>query len=192
MAYADYDFYLNTYFGNAVSEEDFPRLSERASDYVRAATRGISDTVDGWQMDAVKKASCAVADALLDEEIMKFQSSLREVMFFIKYSKDRENLSRILKVNEKRFREVERRAADVIEAITNSGIKYEEGEEAVDVCQAIQEMRKESEQDGELKKAREAAGRLYEMGLDTEKIAQAVGYAVETVKGWLGLSEVLP
>lgn len=70
MAYADYDFYLNTYFGNAVSEEDFPRLSERASDYVRSATRGISDTVDGWQMDAVKKASCAVADALLDEEIM--------------------------------------------------------------------------------------------------------------------------
>lgn len=24
MAYADYDFYLNTYFGNTVSEEDFP------------------------------------------------------------------------------------------------------------------------------------------------------------------------
>lgn len=70
MAYADYDFYLNTYFGNNVSEEDFPRLSERASDYVRAATSGISDTVDGWQVEAVKKASCAVADVLLDEEIM--------------------------------------------------------------------------------------------------------------------------
>lgn len=68
--YADYDFYLNEYFGNAISPEDFPRLSERASDYVRSVTRGISDTVDGWQMDAVKKASCAVADALLDEEIM--------------------------------------------------------------------------------------------------------------------------
>ena len=59
--------------------------------------------------------------------------------------------------------------------------------EVVNVCQAIQEMRKESERDGELKKAREAAGKLYEMGLDTDKIAQAVGYAVETVKGWLGL-----
>lgn len=68
--YADYDFYLNTYFGNAISAEDFPRLSERASDYIRAATRGLSDTVDGWQLEAVKKASCAVADALLDEEIM--------------------------------------------------------------------------------------------------------------------------
>lgn len=68
--YADYDFYLNTYFGNAIPEEDFPRLSTRASDYIRSATRGLSDTVDGWQMEAVRKASCAIADALLDEEIM--------------------------------------------------------------------------------------------------------------------------
>ena len=64
-----------------------------------------------------------------------------------------------------------------------SGIKYDESEEVVNVCQAIQEMRKESEQ----KKAMEVAEKLHEMGLDTEKIAKAVGYAVETVKGWLGL-----
>lgn len=75
----------------------------------------------------------------------------------------------------------------MIEAITNSGIKYDESEEVVVVCQAIQEMRKESERDGELKKAREAAEKLYEMGLDTEKIAQVAGYAAETVKGWIGL-----
>ncbi len=128
---------------------------------------------------------------MTDEEIMKFQSSLREVMLFIKYSKDKENLSRVLAANEKRFRELERRAADVIETITNSGIKYDESEEVVDVCQAIREIRMEErkigEQDGELKKAREAAENLREMGLDTDKIAQAVGYAVETVKGWLGI-----
>lgn len=128
---------------------------------------------------------------------MKFQSSLREVMFFIKYSRDRENLSRILKVDEKRFRELERRAADVIEVITNSGIKCGEGEEAVDVCQAIQEMRMEErrigeqrgelkgEQNGKLKKAREIAKSLYEMGFDVEKIAQVVGYAEEMVEGWI-------
>ena len=122
-----------------------------------------------------------------DEEIMKFQSSLREVMLFIKYSKDSENLSRILKVNEKRFREVERRAADVIEAITNSGIKYDEEDEVVNVCQAIQEMREEERQIGELNKAKEAAKNFYNLGVDVEKIAQGVGYAVETVKEWLGL-----
>ncbi len=124
---------------------------------------------------------------MADEEIMKFQSSLREVMLFIKYSKDRDNLSRILETNEKRFREVERRAADVIETITHTGLKYDESEEVVDVCQAIQEMRKESERDGELKKAKEAAGNFYNLGVDVEKIAQGVGYAVETVKEWLGL-----
>ena len=127
---------------------------------------------------------------MADEEIMKFQSSLREVMLFIKYSKDKENLSRVLVANEERFQKVERRAADVIEAITNSGIKYDEEDEVVNVCQAIQEIRKESERDGErqgrLMQAQESAKKLYEMGLDTEKIAQAVGYAVETVKGWLG------
>jgi len=122
-----------------------------------------------------------------DEEIMKFQSSLREVMLFIKYSKDKENLSRVLAANEKRFREVERRAADVIEAITNSGIKYDEEDEVVNVCQAIQEMRKEERQIGELNKAKEAARNFYNLGIDVEKIAQGVGYAVETVKEWLGL-----
>lgn len=124
---------------------------------------------------------------MADEEIMKFQSSLREVMLFIKYAKDRENLSRILRDNEKRFREVERRAADVIEAITNAGMKYEESEEAVDVCQAIQEMRKESESQGRLIQAKEDAKNFYDLGVDVEKIAQAIGYAVETVKEWLGV-----
>lgn len=128
---------------------------------------------------------------MTDEEIMKFQSSLREVIFFIKYSKDRKNLGRILKTNEKRFREVERRAADVIEAITHTGLKYDESEEVVDMCQAIQEMKIEfersGEQKGELKKAKETAGKLYEMGFEAEKIAQVVGYTVETVKEWLVL-----
>lgn len=127
---------------------------------------------------------------MADEEIMKFQSSLREVMLFIKYSKDKENLSRVLVANEECFQKVERRAADVIEAITNSGIKYDEEDEVVNVCQAIQEIRKESERDGErqgrLMQAQESVKKLYEMGLDTEKIAQVVGYAVETVKSWLG------
>lgn len=79
----------------------------------------------------------------------------------------------------------------MIEAITNSGMKYDEGEEAVYVCQAIQEIRKEERQIGELNKAREAARSFYNLGVDVEKIAQGVGYAVETVKEWLGLESYL-
>ena len=124
-----------------------------------------------------------------DSEIMKFHSSLHEVMLFIKYSKDRKNLDKILKTNEKRFRELERRVTDEIEVITNSGLNYSESEEAVDVCQAIQEMRMESEQKGRLMQAKESARKLYEMGINVEKIAQVVGYAVERVNGWLELSD---
>lgn len=54
----------------------------------------------------------------------------------------------------------------------------------VDVCQEIQEIRKESEQ----KKAVETARNFYNLGVDVEKISQGVDYAVETVKEWLGLS----
>ena len=152
---------------------------------------------------------------MTDEEIMKFQSSLREVLLFIKYSEDKEELNRILENNQKRFRELDRRAVDVIQAVTNSGIKYKKSEEVVDVCKAIQEMQMEAEQRGkregeqigeqrgkqigrregeqigeqrgELKKAKESAKKLYEMGMATKEIAQVVGYPVEEVEEWLGL-----
>ena len=132
-----------------------------------------------------------------DEEIMKFQSSLREVLLFIKYSKDKENLNRILKANEIRFREVERRAADVIKAITNVDLEYEESEGEVDMCQAWQDMQMEArmqgleqgleqgQTQGKLTRSKEIARNLYKMGLDVEKISQGVGYDVEIIKGWV-------
>lgn len=70
MVYADYEFYTNEYFGNSINEDDFPRLSARASDYVYAYTQGISDTVTGKDMEMVKKATCAVAEVLQDEANM--------------------------------------------------------------------------------------------------------------------------
>lgn len=43
-------------------------------------------------------------------------------------------------------------------------------------------MRKEERRIGELNKAKEDARNFYNLGVDVEKIAQGVGYAVETVK----------
>ena len=61
-----------------------------------------------------------------------FESSLREVLLFIKYSKDKKNLAKMLNLfdsvwvlqNEERFQDMERRAADVIEVITHAGLKF--------------------------------------------------------------------
>lgn len=120
-----------------------------------------------------------------DEDIMKFQSSLREVLLFIKYSKDKKKLNQIMKTNEKRFREVERRAVDVIKAVTNANLRYEESEVKVDMCQALQDIQME----GRLIQAQEDAKNLYKLGVEVDKIAQGIGWDVETVKGWVIYSD---
>jgi len=164
---------------------------------------GISDPavqacMDNYHMRLIAPAQMA------DEEIMKFQSSLREVLLFIKYSENKDELIQILENNKKRFGELERRAAEVIKAVTNSRMKYKKSEEVIDMCKAIQDMQMEAEQRGkqigeqigeqrgkqigELKKAKESAKKLHEMGLAIDKIAQVVGYPTEVVQGWSGMA----
>lgn len=123
-----------------------------------------------------------------DEEIMKFQTNLREVLLYIKYSKDKKKLSEILESDKARFHEVERRAADVIRVITNSNFKYGEKELKIDVCQAIKEMQEEAQKIGDLNRAKKDARNFYSLGVDVEKVAQGVGYDLDTVRTWLGLS----
>lgn len=67
MVYADYDYYLNEYSGNAVAEADFARLSRQASAYLDSLTCG---KIRGpWVDDSrVKDACCALADILHAQE----------------------------------------------------------------------------------------------------------------------------
>ncbi len=82
-----------------------------------------------------------------DEEINEFHSNLREVMLYIKYSKDKQTLDKIVKENIK-FQSVERQAAEVINIVTGSKLKYPEGKGEVNMCLAIQQMREESKIEG--------------------------------------------
>lgn len=60
MAYADYEYYTDTYLGTAIKEEDFPRLALRASTYLDYYTAG--KAAQNAPPDAVKMACCAVAE----------------------------------------------------------------------------------------------------------------------------------
>ncbi len=75
-------------------------------------------------------------------------------MRYIKYSNDKKKLEEILNT-EQRFKNVERSAVEIINAMTKSNMKIEEGKESVDMCLAIQEMREESRIEGreEVKKS---------------------------------------
>lgn len=72
MAYADYEFYTTSYFGSVVPEIDFPRLAERASDFVNTMT--FDRLVDGLPTNErsqkrIKKAVCSLAELMYQIEL---------------------------------------------------------------------------------------------------------------------------
>lgn len=72
MAYADYDFYTNTYFGSVVPESDFPRLAEKASDFIDTMT--FDRLMDGLpenehSQKRIKKAVCSLANLMYQIEL---------------------------------------------------------------------------------------------------------------------------
>lgn len=69
MAYADYKFYREVYRGT-LSEADYLRLSERASDYIDSRTDYIlkKAVIPDELSERVKKACCALADTIRGNE----------------------------------------------------------------------------------------------------------------------------
>lgn len=72
MAYADYGFYTTSYFGNVVPETDFPRLAERASDFIDTMT--FDRLADGLpenerSQKRIKKAVCSLAELMYQIEL---------------------------------------------------------------------------------------------------------------------------
>ena len=78
---------------------------------------------------------------------------------------------------------LERQAADVINVVSESELNYPEGKGAVNMCLAIQEMRKESEMEGAVETYKEIGFSLAET---IERIAErfqlSESEASETVK----------
>lgn len=87
-----------------------------------------------------------------DDEINEFHSNLREVMLYIKYSKDKKALNKVV-IEDIKFQSIERQAAEVINVVTGSKLKYPKGKGEVNMCLAIQQMREESELVGQIKGA---------------------------------------
>ena len=63
MIYADYTYYISTYGGKAVSEEDFPRLAAKASAYIDRLTFGRA--ADNADDERLKRCCCELCESLL-------------------------------------------------------------------------------------------------------------------------------
>ena len=83
MAYADYEFYVNEIIGTtddysdmldklAIQKGDFPRLANKASDFIDYYTRNKAKSVtDEDILTALGKACCAIAEAMYATEQTK-------------------------------------------------------------------------------------------------------------------------
>ena len=82
------------------------------------------------------------------EDLTKLETSLREVIGYIKYSKDREKMSAFMSGSSRSM--VEREAAMVIKTITRTPINIPEETEEINVCEAIEAMVNDSVEKGKI------------------------------------------
>lgn len=75
---------------------------------------------------------------LTTDDLEKFSSSLGDVLGYIKYSKDKNALSKFL--NDSQVMIMDNDAARVIRDITNTPIYVPDGKGEIDVCQAVKDM----------------------------------------------------
>ena len=73
---ADYNFYRETYFGDLLTAENFPKYASRADSFLDELTTGKyeCDRLSQKAVEAVKMAECAIAELCLNLEQAELQS----------------------------------------------------------------------------------------------------------------------
>ena len=104
-------------------------------------------------------------------------SSLREVLGYIKYSKDKTKLRNYIAHNPRM--KLEEEAAQVIKIITKTPIKIKTGGEKTDMCQAVDEMIEDGRKEATV---RILSGLVKDGILSMEEAASRAGMSVEELK----------
>ena len=97
--------------------------------------------VPDYRINLVSPASMA------DEGFRKFRTELGVVLGYIKYAQDKDGLTRYMN-HESRFKSVGAESVELINELTDSRLRIAEGEETVDMCKAIEDMRAEARSEG--------------------------------------------
>ena len=130
---------LVVFFGN--TEWDGPMTIH---EMLNTQDRQILNLVQDYKIHLVAPSGIA------DDDFTKFRTDLGPVLQFIKYSDDKDKLDEATKSID-RFRRMDPESVGLINAVTGSDLKIVVNEEGkVDVCTAIDEMRKESRNKGRI------------------------------------------
>ena len=105
-----------------------------------------------------------------DTDFTKFHTELSPVLKYLKYSRSKDKLNEIVHTDPI-YRRLDRESAEVINIVTGSNLSIEQGKESIDMCQAIEEMRAESEAKGRVEGILKTLVSLFKKGILT--LAQA-------------------
>ncbi len=129
------------------------------------------------------------------EEIEKFQTSMREVLLYMKASGNKQELLKL--AQEGKLRKVDRVTAHLINAVSHSKLKIEKGRENIDMCKAIEGIREDARIEGVAQgieqgimqgieiNQKEVSLRMAAEGMAVSLIARLVNAREETVERWL-------
>lgn len=135
------------------------------------------------------KLNLIVPAELTEEALKKFHSSLREVLSFIKYSKDKEQMNRLIEENSARFSRMEKEAVAVINLFTGTNIEIKEEEEVIDMCKAWEDMRAEGIKVGQaegMKKQKRIVQNMVDRGYSIEDILAIMECSREELQELIG------
>ncbi|MBR6983486.1 MAG: Rpn family recombination-promoting nuclease/putative transposase [Ruminococcus sp.] len=146
---------LTMYFG--ADEWDAPKsLYEMFNDYDKRLERFIPN----YWINLISPVNIA------DEDFTKFHTDLSATMKYIKYSKDKNRLNDIVHGDEI-YTHLDRRTANMINVVTGSKLDLKTGEESVDMCKAIEDMKKDSRDEGRVEGFLNALASLVKDGILT-------------------------
>jgi hypothetical protein len=130
---------------------------------------GISPEI--MQYVADYKVNLVSPSLMSDEELDIFQSDLREVLKFIKYSKDKQSMQKLVDRDPK-YKSLNREAARTISVCANVDFKIPEGEEPIDMCKAIEDMKDDARKEGFAESQSQMAMKMLKKNEPVEKIME--------------------
>lgn len=84
---------------------------------------------------------------IADDDFSKFHTELSLALKILKYSKDKKRLREIIS-EDAAFRSVSKKTADLVNIVTNANLHYDNREERVDMCEAIEGIRNDARAEG--------------------------------------------
>ena len=121
---------------------------------------------------------------LSDEELELYNKDIRQLFKCVKKSNNKEDIKTIITDDD--FKKVKREIADAIKILTNSNIKYEEGDDEVNMCKGLEEFKKEAILEGKLEgkeeKETEVVKTMHNNGASESTIAKLLNLDINYVK----------